>query len=155
MKLLNRAFLCLFLAGIAALAQFDTAVVLGTVRDASQAVVAGARITLLNIDTGIQATATTDENGNYLFNNVKIGTYKVTAEKPGFSTAFADRVKVDVNARQRVGVEEAFDDDKTLVAILLNLLVGQGMLILHINSTPPEESVLPAVPMRLVLLPSA
>jgi len=102
MKLLNRAFLCLFLAGIAALAQFDTAVVLGTVRDASQAVVAGARITLLNIGTGIQATATTDENGNYLFNNVKIGTYKVTAEKPGFSTAFADRVKVDVSARQRV-----------------------------------------------------
>src|SRR5258706_6474689 len=102
MKLLYRAVLCLLLAGIAAFAQFDTAAVLGTARDSTQAVVAGAKITLLNMETGIQAATTTDDNGNYLFNNVKIGRYKITAEKTGFTTAFADRVQVDVNARQRV-----------------------------------------------------
>lgn len=84
------------------LAQFETAVVLGTVRDASQSAVPGAKVTLLNIGTGIQAGATTDDNGNYLFNNVKIGRYKVTVEKSGFTTAIASDFQVDVNARQRV-----------------------------------------------------
>ena len=83
-------------------AQFETAVVLGTVRDASQSAVPGAKVTLLNIGTGIQASTTTDDNGNYLFNNVKIGRYKVTVEKSGFTTAIASDFQVDVNARQRV-----------------------------------------------------
>ncbi len=96
------ASLALLLLSSAALAQFETAVVLGTARDTSQATVAGAKVTLLNIGTGIQATATTDESGNYLFNNVKIGRYKVTAEKAGFATAVAQDFQVDVNARQRV-----------------------------------------------------
>ncbi len=63
----------------AARAQFDTATVLGTVRDATQAVVAGATVTLLNLDTGIRAATTSDENGNYQFLTVKVGAYKVTA----------------------------------------------------------------------------
>src|SRR5829696_7413657 len=100
MKPLFRGFLFFFVAVASALAQFETAVVLGTVRDATQSAVPDAKITLLNIETGIQATAQTDDNGGYLFNNVKIGRYKVTAEKAGFSTTFADNVKVDVNARQ-------------------------------------------------------
>jgi len=99
---LFRPFLCLFLICVGAYAQFETAVVLGTVRDASQSAVPGAKITLLNIETGIQATTTTDNDGGYLFNNVKIGRYKVSSEKTGFTTSFADQVQVDVNARQRV-----------------------------------------------------
>ena len=55
-------------------AQFDTAEVLGTVRDKTGAVVPKAALTLLNVDTGIQAKTTADENGNYTFSNVKIGT---------------------------------------------------------------------------------
>ncbi len=85
-----------------ALAQFETAVVLGTVRDASSAVVTGAKITLLNKETGIQATLDTDENGNYLFSNVRIGVYRVSSEKAGFRLAVADEVRVTVGARQRV-----------------------------------------------------
>ena len=54
-------------------AQFDTAVVLGTVRDGSGAVVPGATITLKSVDTGITAETQTDENGNYQFFNVRIG----------------------------------------------------------------------------------
>ena len=96
------AGLCLVVSS--ALAQFETAVVLGTVRDSSQSAVPTAKVTLLNIDTGIKAVTTTDDNGNYLFSNVKIGRYKVTVEKAGFSTASADQFQVDVNARQRVDV---------------------------------------------------
>ena len=73
MKPLLCAFALLMIVAAGAFAQFETAVVLGTVRDASESAVPDAKITLLNIETGIQASATTDENGSYLFNNVKIG----------------------------------------------------------------------------------
>ncbi|HEY8460145.1 MAG TPA: carboxypeptidase-like regulatory domain-containing protein [Blastocatellia bacterium] len=49
-----------------AFAQFDTAVVLGTVRDPNGAVLSRATVTLKNLATGITATAQTDEDGNYL-----------------------------------------------------------------------------------------
>jgi len=103
-------FLLLFcltaaILAVPAAAQFDSATVLGTVREATQAVVAGATVTLLNAETGIRAVTTSDENGNYQFLTVKVGTYKVTAEMPGFSTAVADRVTVTISARQRVDLE--------------------------------------------------
>ena len=101
-KAVFRSILLAVLMSFSTFAQFETAVVLGTVRDASQASVAGARVTLSNIDTGIQAQTATDDNGSYLFPNVKIGRYRVSVEKAGFAPAAADNFKVDVNARQRV-----------------------------------------------------
>jgi hypothetical protein len=82
--------------------QFDTAEVLGTVRDKTGGVVPKAALTLLNVDTGILAKTTADDSGNYMFSNVKIGRYKVTAEMKGFSTEVASDIGVNVGARQRV-----------------------------------------------------
>jgi hypothetical protein len=90
------------LAPSAGYAQFDAATVLGAVRDSSGAVVPGATVTLTNVSTGISANSTSDENGNYQFLNVRIGTYTVKAELQGFSAAVAENVPVTVNARQRV-----------------------------------------------------
>ncbi len=83
-------------------AQFDTATVVGTVKDDSGGVIPGATITLTNLETGISATRVSDENGNYEFQTVRIGRYKVTAELEGFSVALADNVQATVGARQRV-----------------------------------------------------
>jgi len=44
----------------------------------------------------------TGDDGSYQFINVKIGNYRVSAEKQSFSTAVAEAVNVPVNARQRV-----------------------------------------------------
>lgn len=92
-------WLCSATAGFA---QFDTATVLGTVRDANSAVLPGVTITLKNIDTSIAVSAQTDDDGNFQFINVKIGNYRVSGEKQGFSTAVVERVAATVNARQRV-----------------------------------------------------
>jgi len=92
---------CTFVA-VPSFAQFDTADVLGTVRDQTGGVVAKAVVTLLNVDTGIQVKTTADENGDYTFSNVKIGNYKLTAEAKGFTAEVATNIKVDVGARQRV-----------------------------------------------------
>jgi len=83
-------------------AQFDTATVLGTIRDPSASVIAQVKVTLENVQTGVQVTRDTDENGNYEISNVRLGKYRVTAEKQGFSRAVAEEFAVTVNARQRV-----------------------------------------------------
>jgi hypothetical protein len=90
------------LLGSSVYAQFDTAEVLGTVRDATGAAVAKAAVTLLNQNTGIQARTATDDSGNYNFFNVKVGAYTVTVEAPGFSKVSTSDVQVAINARQRV-----------------------------------------------------
>jgi hypothetical protein len=86
----------------AALAQFDTATVLGLIADESGAAVPGATVTLTNKATGISATTVTDENGSFQILNVRIGTYTLKAELQGFTTAVAENVTVTVSARQRV-----------------------------------------------------
>src|SRR5215475_4248069 len=97
-------FLCLLFicAANTAYAQFDSATVLGSIHDSSGGVVSGVTVTLKNIDTGLSVTAQTDSEGNFQFTNVRIGDYRVSAEKQGFSTAVAERVNVTVNARQRI-----------------------------------------------------
>ena len=101
-----RVFLPLILAALfcpaLAHAQFDTAAVLGSVKDSSGSVVPGATVTLRNVSTGITATSVTDSNGDYQFVNVRIGSYTVKAELQGFSIAEAEDVQVTVNARLRV-----------------------------------------------------
>jgi len=95
------ALACLLLPRLAS-AQFDAATVLGTVVDASGAVVPGATVTIKNADTGITANTVTDGQGNFQFLNVRIGTYSLRAELQGFSAAVAENIAVTVNARQRV-----------------------------------------------------
>jgi hypothetical protein len=95
------ALLCCLFTPLA-YGQFDTATVVGTVRDASGAVLPKANVTVKNIATGITQTIQTDEEGNYQVNNVKIGVYTVTAEAAGFSKAVAENIQVTVGARQRV-----------------------------------------------------
>ena len=90
------------LVGSTAFAQFETASLVGIVRDGTGALVAGADVTLTNTETGISQTRTTDEAGSFEFVTVRIGTYVVSAEKPGFAVALADNVQLSVGARQRV-----------------------------------------------------
>ena len=96
------ALLLCSLSVVPCFAQFDTAEVLGTVRDPQGSVIPKATITLTNQETGIEARIITDDNGNFLFTQVKVGRYRVTGEAAGFSKAIASDIVVDVNARQRV-----------------------------------------------------
>jgi hypothetical protein len=100
--------LCVSLALAApALAQFETASVVGTIRDTSGAVVPGAKVTLTNTGTGVSVVRTSNGEGTYEFVTVKSGTYVVTAEQTGFSIALIDNVQVQVGARLRVDLQMA------------------------------------------------
>ena len=97
---------CLFLVtASAAFAQFDSGTVVGTVRDASGAVVPGAKVTLTSAATAISVSRTSGVDGNYEFSAVKPGVYVVTAEKAGFALALVDNVQLQVGARLRVDLQ--------------------------------------------------
>ena len=102
MKSLYPAFILAALLAPGLRAQFDSAAVVGSVRDEHGASVAGAAISLKNLATGITQSTITQESGDFTFPTVRIGNYRVTAERAGFATAVADDVTVTVNARQRV-----------------------------------------------------
>jgi hypothetical protein len=104
-KLLKTALLlCGFLSATMLFAQFETAEVLGTVRDPSGQAIAKASVTLTNLDTGIQAKTNTEDNGEYDFFNVKVGRYSIAVEHPRFQKFTTTDVDVTVGARQRVDV---------------------------------------------------
>jgi hypothetical protein len=87
------------------LAQFDTAAVVGTVKDQAGGVVAQSKVTLQNAGTGVVKSAVTDTNGNYTFFDVRPGQYRLKAESAGFKAAIAEQFTVTVNARQRVDLQ--------------------------------------------------
>ena len=86
-------------------AQFETATVLGTVRDASNAVVPEATVTLTNTATSVSSTKTTNAEGNYEFFTVSAGLYLMTVEKAGFAMAMVENITVQVGSRLRVDAQ--------------------------------------------------
>jgi Carboxypeptidase regulatory-like domain len=76
---------CLFLA-VTGFGQSINATVGGNVADASGALIPGVTVTATNVGTNIANTTVTNETGTYNFPALQPGTYKVTAELPGFQT---------------------------------------------------------------------
>jgi Carboxypeptidase regulatory-like domain/TonB dependent receptor/TonB-dependent Receptor Plug Domain len=75
--------------------------ILGTVRDESGAVVNGAKVTVTQPATGFVRTQNTNTVGEYLFTELPVGAYAVTAEQTGFKTETKQNVVLEVDARVR------------------------------------------------------
>ncbi len=89
-KILFRTVLILTLVhtfGALALAQGTTGSILGVVYDQSQAVLPGVAITVTHPDTGLQRESVTDDEGRYVIAQVRVGSYTVQAQLPGFQTS--------------------------------------------------------------------
>jgi hypothetical protein len=68
----------------------------GTVKDPTGAVLAGAQVTIINVNTGEVRQATSNVVGHYVVPNLPVGVYKVSAEKQGFRRGVVDQVNLDV-----------------------------------------------------------
>jgi len=84
--------------------QAVNATLLGTVTDASGAVVAGAKITITETKTGVVHSVTTNDSGNYEVPDLAPGQYEVAAEKEGFKKAVHSSVDVVVNTDTRINL---------------------------------------------------
>ena len=59
--------LLVILSAAPARAQFDSATVVGTVRDATLGIVEGAKVTLTGVETGISVVRTSSDTGSFEF----------------------------------------------------------------------------------------
>jgi len=92
------------LGGDRAVAQQATALLTGSVKDATGAVVVGAKVTLKNANTNIAHTQTTGKDGDYLFNLVPIGTYELAVEQTGFDKYLRKGITLEINQNARLDV---------------------------------------------------
>jgi hypothetical protein len=115
-RLLLLALLCLGLPNFAA-AQFENGSIVGTVHDATNAVVPGATITVTNVNTGIVSTRTSNSTGDFEVPALRVGTYTVQIAKEGFSPASAPNINVSIGARERVDLVLSVGNTATTVDV--------------------------------------
>jgi hypothetical protein len=89
----------------------------GTVLDSSGASVAGAQVTVTNTDTNLSREVKAGDGGDYLFGELPLGTYKVSAAKAGFKTAVVDGIKVATATIQRADLTLSPGEAKELVEV--------------------------------------
>ena len=70
--------------------------IVGTVVDSSSAVVTNASVEALNVGTGATVTTVTSGSGGYRFENLPVGTYRITVKASGFK-AVTQQVDVVLN----------------------------------------------------------
>jgi hypothetical protein len=69
----------------------------GTIRDVTRAVLAAARVTVTNSDTGAIRSAATDASGGYTFSDLSVGRYDFSVESAGFTPYRRTGIVLDVN----------------------------------------------------------
>src|SRR5256885_7143206 len=95
------AILFLFLS-TDAFTQTTNATLGGTVSDSTGALIPGVMITATNVATGIVTTVVTNESGAYQLASLQPGTYKITAELPGFQTQLANNFVLGLSQQARL-----------------------------------------------------
>src|SRR5215813_1913907 len=83
-------------------AQSTFATLTGTVTDSSAAVVPGATVTAINVNTAAARVVITDETGRYQMQNLDAGAYRITVALAGFRDQMRE---ADLLARQTVRVD--------------------------------------------------
>jgi hypothetical protein len=106
-------------------AQSDQGVITGTVSDSQGAVVTGAAVELLEVDTGLLLEAKTNQSGVYVFGPVKIGNYTVKVIHQGFQTTTKSGLYLNVN--QRLGID-------------VKLEIGAVSDVVNVATTTPLQS---------------
>jgi len=91
------AFFLLTFVSQGAFAQLDQGSITGTITDSSGANIAGATVTLTNVNTGLTFSRTTNGAGEYTFTPLKIGDYKLKVSAPGFESVERTNLRVDVS----------------------------------------------------------
>lgn len=116
----------LLLSWAALYAQQTRGTVRGRVADPTGAAVPGAKVTLLNEQTGISTVTAASAQGEYTITNVEPGTYRVTVESSGFKSSAVKSVTVYVAQSVRVDVALEVGDLATRVEVQATIPVVQS-----------------------------
>jgi hypothetical protein len=108
MKGLRTIFVPLLLAALSAGSAYSQAVngtLLGTVTDITGGTVAGAKVSITDVNMGAVRSTQTNESGNFTFPDLTPGQYTVAVEQPGFKKESRKDIALIVNSSTRVDIQ--------------------------------------------------
>jgi hypothetical protein len=145
-------------AGQSVRAQSTFGTILGTVQDAQGAVIADASVALQSLDENSEYKTTTNSSGEFVFENMKAGHYKITVGHSGFAEAVVPNAALAARQELRVPVTLTVSAESTTVevtaggelintenATLNDTVSNQDISQLPINSRSVSSSPLAAL----------
>ena len=109
------AFAFVFAASVSA--QITEATLKGTVADINGNVIVASAVVAQSDATGQIKTATTDENGSFVFASLPSGTYTVFVRVPGFKTYELKQLKLNVGQIAELNVKLEIGEIQTVVQV--------------------------------------
>jgi hypothetical protein len=100
-----------------AFAQLTTADILGTVSDATGAVIPNASITLVNLGTNETRNAQSNATGDYNFPLLPVGHYSITVKANGFQASVIKDLAVEAGDRARSDAHLLLGSESTVVEV--------------------------------------
>jgi hypothetical protein len=101
----------------AAFAQLTTADILGTVTDATGAVVPNATVTLTNLGTNDKRVGQSNGSGDYSFTLLPVGHYSITVKAGGFQASITKDLAVEAGDRARADVHLRLGSESTAIEV--------------------------------------
>src|SRR5437870_8774043 len=98
------AVLGVLLFSLSLFSQVNTGTISGIVQDSSGAVIAGATVTIRNVDTGTARTVTSDEGGRYIVPALPVGNYAVQGQQSGFQTEIRSGITLTVGREEVINL---------------------------------------------------
>src|SRR6266853_4288191 len=110
------AFLFLVAAPLAA----QSAALVGSVKDAQNALIPNATVTMTSLDTNISQTVNTNAVGYYEFPVVKPGSYSLKVQHTGFQTFVQIQFVLNVDQRARIDASLEVGEASTIITVEAN-----------------------------------
>jgi hypothetical protein len=105
-----RLLVLFLLSALCAFSQSFTATILGSVKDATGAVVPNATISALNLATNLRSETLSDASGLYVIPQLAPGRYRIEASAAGFKKFVQDGVILQVQQQARVEISLAIGE---------------------------------------------
>jgi hypothetical protein len=121
-KLRITALLAFAVSSIFGQADANKGQIVGTVFDPNSAAIAGAKLSIKNLGTGLTRDLTTNEQGNYRAVLLDPGTYSIAATSGGFAETKLEGVVVSVGSTVTVDVRMSLQSTTTTVDVGETLL---------------------------------
>jgi hypothetical protein len=99
----------------------------GTIKDPQGAVVPGATVTLTNPETSFTRTTTSKDSGQFAFETIQPGVYRVDVEAKGFKKAVLNQVSANVSKPTDLEVAMEIGDVNETISVT----VGAGEALLN------------------------
>ena len=129
LKLSNIRYLLILivlLAGLPFRAAAQDGTIVGTVTDPSGSVIANAKITLTHAETGLARTISTNDTGQYVAVDLRVGHYSVKAEASGFKAAEQKGLTLNVGDRTRIDFQMVLGGASETVTVEANVVRVQA-----------------------------